>query len=256
MSEDVRRVALTTDIGEGFGIWRLGDDEALMKIVTAANVACGFHGGDPRIMRATCEMAAENAVAIGAQVSYRDLAGFGRRFVDADVDELIDDLLYQMGALDIFARLAGSSVSYVRAHGALYNAAATHKGHARAIVEATRLFDPSLPILCQDGTATWTIAQESGIRVVAEAFVDRAYTADGLLLPRTQPNALVTDPDEAAQRAVRMVTHGRITAQSGEEFPISAQALLVHSDTPGAVEVARRTRKALQKAGIQLSAQL
>lgn len=247
-----RQVALTTDIGEGFGMWEIADDEALLNLVTSANIACGFHAGDPDIMRRTCATAVANGVAIGAQVSYRDLAGFGRRYVAVPGPTLTNDLLYQMGALEAFAQVAGGSISYIRAHGALYNVAATNTEHAQAIVDATRLFNPDLPLLCQVGTETWRIAQEHGIRTVAEAFVDRAYTADGLLLPRTEPHAMLTDPEEAAQRAVDMVFNGKITAVDGTSIPIQADALLVHCDTTGSVEIARATQRALREANAEL----
>ena len=246
------RVALTTDIGEGLGRWSLGEDDALLEIVTGANIACGFHAGDPGIMRRTCATAVANGVAIGAQVSYRDLHGFGRRYVAVPGPELTDDLLYQAGALAVFARLAGGRVDYFRAHGALYNVSATDTEHARALVDAAVQFDPSLPLLCQAGTEVWRLAERAGLRLVAEAFVDRAYTADGLLQPRSEPGALLEDPDEAAERAVRMVTEGRVTAVDGSEVQVRAEALVVHSDTPGAVRIARRTRQALEAADIEL----
>lgn len=246
------RVALTTDIGEGLGRWSLGDDDALLEIVTSANIACGFHGGDPGIMRRTCSTAVRNGVAIGAQVSYRDLHGFGRRYIAVPGPELTDDLLYQIGALQVFARLAGGKIDYLRAHGALYNVSAKNTEHAQAVVEATVQFDKNLPLLCQVGTETWRLGQEAGIRLIPEAFVDRAYTSEGLLVPRGEPAALLQDPDEAAARAVQMVTEGHITAIDGTEVEIQAEALLVHCDTPGAVEIARRTRAALEAAGIQL----
>lgn len=247
------QVALTTDIGEGLGRWSLADDETLLGIVTSANIACGFHAGDPGIMRRTCAISVANGVSIGAQVSYRDLHGFGRRFIDVPRQELTDDLLYQMGALEVFARLAGGKVDFIRAHGALYNASARYTPHAEALVDATVQFDKELPLLCQVGTETWRLGKDAGLRVIAEAFVDRAYTPEGLLLPRTEPNALLRDPDEAAARAVAMVTEGRITAVDGSEIDIEAAALLVHCDTEGAPEIARRTREALEKAGVELT---
>ena len=246
------QVALTTDIGEGLGRWSLGDDDALLEIVTSANIACGFHAGDPGIMRRTCATSVANGVAIGAQVSYRDLHGFGRRYIAIPGPELTDDLLYQMGALEVFARLAGGKVDYIRAHGALYNVAAKDTEHAQAVVDATVQFDKNLPLLCQVGTEAWRLGEEAGLRLIPEAFVDRAYTPEGLLLPRTEPNALLEDGDEAAARAVQMVTEGHITAVDGSEIEIKAEALLVHCDTPGAVEIARKTRAALEAAGVEL----
>ena len=247
------QVALTTDIGEGYGRWSLADDEALLDVVTAANIACGFHAGDPAIMRRTCRQSVQNDISIGAQVSYRDLHGFGRRFIAYTRQELTDDLLYQMGALEVFARLAGGRVDYIRAHGALYNAAATVTEHAQAIVDATTEYNPELPLLCQVGTETWRLGQAAGLRVVAEAFVDRAYTPDGLLVPRTEPNAMLSDPAMASARAVEMVTKGEITAVDGRPIRIKAEAILVHCDTAGSVDIARETRKALEAVGVELT---
>ena len=189
-----RRIDLNADLGEGFGVWRLGDDDALLGIVSSANVACGFHAGDPSTMRRVCTRAAAGGVAVGAQVSYRDLAGFGRRFLDVEPAELADDLLYQLAALDGIARSAGGRVSYVKPHGALYNAAVTHEGHARAIVDAVLAFDRRLPVLGLPGSALLRAAEAAGMRPVAEGFADRGYTAAGTLVPRNQPGALVHDP--------------------------------------------------------------
>jgi len=247
------RVALTTDIGEGLGRWTLAEDDALLEIVTSANIACGFHAGDPGIMRHTCATAVANGVSIGAQVSYRDLHGFGRRYIAVPGPELRDDLLYQMGALEVFARLAGGQVDYIRAHGALYNVSAKNTEHAQALVDATVQFNKDLPLLCQVGTETWRLGTEAGLRVIPEAFVDRAYTPEGLLQPRTEPNALLQDADEAASRAVHLATDGVITANDGSQIEVHGEALLVHCDTPGAVDIARRTRQALESAGIELA---
>jgi UPF0271 protein len=246
------QVALTTDIGEGLGRWTLGDDDALLEIVTSANIACGFHGGDPVIMRRTCATSVKNNVAIGAQVSYRDLHGFGRRYIAIPGPELRDDLLYQMGALEVFARIAGGKVDYIRAHGALWNVAVKDTEHAQAIVDATVEFNRDLPLLCPVGTELWRLGKEAGLRLIAEAFVDRGYTPEGLLQPRSEPDALLTEPDEAASRAVQMVTEGHITAVDGSEVEVTAEALLVHCDTPGAVDTARKTRTALEAAGVEL----
>ncbi|MER8003204.1 5-oxoprolinase subunit PxpA [Streptomyces sp. NPDC095613] len=249
-------IAINSDVGEGFGAWGPADEGPLLDQVTAANVACGFHAGDPDILRRTCAASAARGVAIGAQVSYRDLAGFGRRFVDVPAPTLVNELLYQMGALDVFARLAGSRISYVKAHGALYNVAARHGGHAAAIVEAVSLFDRRLPLLCQPRTEVWTRAVEAGLRPLAEGFVDRGYTDEGLLVPRSEPGALITDPDEAARRAVLMARTGTVVSVSGRTVDIAPEggalaALCVHSDTPGAVAIAAAVRAGLAAAGIE-----
>jgi UPF0271 protein len=243
-------VDLNTDAGEGFGAWTLGDDDALLEVVTSANVACGFHAGDPDIMRRICARAASRGVTVGAQVSYRDLAGFGRRYVAVPRASLTNDLLYQIGALDGMCRVAGTRVRYVKAHGALYNAAATDAEHAAAIVDAVRLYDPALPVLCAPGSETARLAAAAGLRVVREGFADRGYTADGRLVSRSAAGALVTDPDEAAARAVRMAAGGVVIAVGGEEVPIEVESLCVHGDTPGAVRIAAAVREALEAAGL------
>lgn len=245
-------VVLSTDIGEGYGAYRIADDEALLGLVTAANIACGFHAGDPGTMRRTCDVSVGNGVAIGAQISYRDLHGFGRRFVAYERRELTDELLYQIGALDAFARRAGGRVGFVRAHGALYNAAASHTEHAQAIVDAVREYDASLPVLCQHGTEAWRLAEAAGLRLLAEGFVDRGYTPDGLLVPRGERGAMVADPAAAAARAVAMATGEQIEAADGSRITVRADALVVHSDTDGAVEIARAARRALEAAGVDL----
>ena len=252
MAEPIAEVAFDTDVGEGFGAWELGDDDALLGVVTAANVACGFHAGDPDILRRTCDRAAELGVSIGAQVSYRDLAGFGRRYIAVPPASLVNDLLYQIGALEAFARVAGTRVSYVKPHGALYNVAARDAEHAGAIVAAVAAYDRSLPLLCQPATEVWRLATGAGVRPVAEAFVDRGYTVEGLLVPRGQPGALVTDPAGAAARAVRMVVESRVESVDGVDVELVPEALCVHSDTPGAVEIARAVRGALEAIGVRL----
>jgi 5-oxoprolinase (ATP-hydrolysing) subunit A len=246
------QVALTTDIGEGYGRWRLADDQALLGLVTGANIACGFHAGDPGIMRETCATSVSSGIAVGAQVSYRDLHGFGRRYVAYERRELTDDLLYQIGALEAFARLAGGRVGFVRAHGALYNVAAEDTEHAGALVDAVWEYDDSLPLLCQPGTETWRAAEAAGLRVLAEGFVDRGYTPAGRLVARSEPGALITDPAVAAARAVAMVTDGEVAAVDGSRVGIRPDALVVHGDTAGALEITRATRAALERAGVEL----
>ncbi|MDI9897446.1 5-oxoprolinase subunit PxpA [Rhodococcus sp. IEGM 1381] len=251
-------VHMDTDIGEGFGVWGRTDDGPLLDTVSAANIACGFHAGDPDILRETTAMAAARGVSIGAQVSYNDLAGFGRRFIDVEVSRLVNDIVYQIGALQAFARIAGSEVAYVKAHGALYNVAADHVGHARAIVDAVKLVDPTLPILCQFDTEVWSMAAGAGIPTIAEVFVDRNYTSSARLVSRRHPAALITDAEAAADRALTMVHTGAVESVDGvvvRVLPASydAVALCVHSDTAGAVEIATHTRKALANDGFDLT---
>src|SRR2546421_1583279 len=192
-------IDLNADLGEGFGVWTLGDDAALLGVVTSANVACGFHAGDPRTMRTVCSLAAAEGVAIGAQVSYRDLAGFGRRFIDVDPVELADDVLYQVGALQAFASAAGARVAYVKPHGALYNAIVHHEAQAAAVVAGVEAFG-ELPVLGLPGSEFLKAAAAVGLRTFAEAFADRGYTPAGTLVPRREPNALLTDTAAVVER--------------------------------------------------------
>jgi UPF0271 protein len=246
-------IDLNADLGEGFGVWRLGDDDALLGLVTSANVACGFHAGDPSTMRRVCARAAQAGVAIGAQVSYRDLAGFGRRFIDVDPRDLADDVLYQVAALDGIARASGSRVSYVKPHGALYNAAVGHEAQAHAVVAAVAAYDEDLPVLGLPGSALLRAAESAGLRAVREGFADRGYTANGALVPRGEPGALVQDPTEVTERAVRMATAQEVVAVDGTTVAVPVESVCVHGDTPGAVELARSVRRALETAGLTLT---
>jgi 5-oxoprolinase (ATP-hydrolysing) subunit A len=246
-------VDLNSDLGEGLGSWSLGDDDALLEVVTSANVACGFHAGDASIMRRVCDRAVERGVAIGAQVSYRDLHGFGRRFIDMEPRALTDDVLYQLAALDGFARIAGDRVRYLKPHGALYNAIVHHEEQAAAVVAAVQAYDASLPVLGLPGSAWLRLAEEAGLTTVHEAFADRAYTPQGTLVSRRQPGAVLEDADEVAQRCVAMATGRPITDVEGGDLEVDAASICVHGDTAGAVEIARRVRDALRDAGVTLA---
>jgi UPF0271 protein len=244
---------LNADLGEGFGIWRLGDDEALLDLITSANVACGFHAGDPSTMRRICAVAAQRGVTVGAQVGYRDLAGFGRRRIEYAFDDLRDEVIYQIGALDAFCRVAGTSVRYVKPHGALYNTAAIDESQAAAVVAAVTGYDPTLPLLCLPGSVLAQLATGAGLRVVREGFADRGYQSNGTLVPRSVAGALLTKPDEIADRAVRMATEQRVEAVDGALVPCPVESICLHGDTPGAVEHAQRVRSALAAAGVPLA---
>jgi UPF0271 protein len=243
-------IDVNSDLGESYGVWTLGDDDAMLAVVTSANVACGFHAGDPTVLRAACRRAVERDVAIGAQVSYPDLLGFGRRHLDMDVEELRDAVLYQLGALDAFAQVAGSEIAYVKPHGALYHAAATQRSVARAIVAAACEYDPSLAVLGLPGSELLAAAEEAGLEAVGEAFADRAYRPDGGLVSRRDAGSILTDPDEVAERAVRIATDGEVVASDGTVVSVRARSICVHSDTPGAVDLARAVRAALDAAGV------
>jgi UPF0271 protein len=245
---------LNADLGESFGAWTLGDDRSLMRIITSANIACGFHAGDPLTLRRACAMAAGAGVTIGAQISYRDLAGFGRREMDVPADELEAELLYQIAALDGLARVEGASVRYVKPHGALYHRVRKDRAQATALVEAIKSYDPTLPLLTLPTGYAAELAAQAGLTVVAEAFADRGYQLDGSLVPRSQPGAMHTNPAQVAARAVRMMTEGVVTSVQGPEVTIRARSLCIHGDTPGAVALATAVRAALEQAGVQLAA--
>lgn len=243
-------VDLNADLGEGFGVWSLGDDDAMLDIVTSANVACGFHAGDPVGLLRVCRAAADRGVRIGAQVGYRDLAGFGRRFIDVDPEELSAEVIYQIGALSALAAAAGSAVSYVKPHGALYNSIVTHEGQAQAVAAAVRAVNPGLPVLGPAGSAFFEAAEAAGLRTVSEAFADRAYRPDGALVSRREPRAVLHDADEIAERVLGMVLDGRVVAQDGSPISISAESVCVHGDSPGAVQIAAAIRARLRERGV------
>jgi UPF0271 protein len=245
-------VDLNADLGEGFGIWRLGDDEGLLGIVTSANIACGFHGGDAVTMRRLCERAADLGVAVGAQVGYRDLPGFGRRRIEYDLTELRDEIIYQIAALDGFCRLQGDKVRYVKPHGALYNTAAVDVWQASAVVAAIVDYDRHLPVLCLPGSTLAECAAGAGLRVVPEGYADRAYQRDGRLVPRKQPGSVISTVDSVVARAFRLATAGEISANDDSLVAAAVESICVHGDTPGAVDLARRVREALAGAGVRL----
>lgn len=247
------QIDLNADLGESFGSWTLGDDDAMLEVVTSANVACGFHAGDPSVLRHSCDRAAERGVAIGAQVGYRDLPGFGRRFIDMVPAELTDDVLYQIGALEAFAKVAGTRVRYVKPHGALYNAIVHHEAQAAAVVEAVVSYDRTLPVLGLPGSAWLRLAEEAGLTTVGEAFADRAYTPEGTLVSRREAGAVLHDPVEIAERCVRIATQGEVVATDGSIVAAPAGSLCVHGDSPGAVEIARHVRAGLEQAGVSLT---
>lgn len=241
---------LNADVGEGFGRWRLGDDEELLDVVSSANVACGFHAGDPSLLRRTCELAAARDVVVGAQVSYPDLAGFGRRFLDVAPDDLTNDVLYQIGALDALARAAGTRVAYVKAHGAMYNATVSHEAQAAAVVDAVRRYAQSpLPVLGSPGSALLRRAADAGLPAVPEFFADRAYAPDGTLVPRQQAGAVIHLPAIVAERCARFIARGEVVCVDGSVLPVTAESVCVHGDTPGAALVARAVREAVEGAG-------
>jgi 5-oxoprolinase (ATP-hydrolysing) subunit A len=250
----VAGIDLNADLGEGYGVWQLGDDDAMLGIVTSANVACGFHAGDPTSVLRVCRWAAARGVRIGAQVSYRDLAGFGRRFIDVAADDLVADVVYQIGALQAIAHASGSAVSYVKPHGALYNTIVTHREQAAAVAAAVHMVDATLPVLGLAGSVFFDAATRLGLRTVPEAFADRAYRPDGQLVSRREPGAVLHDPAAIADRVLTMVDSGQVTAIDGTQIAIHVESVCVHGDSPGAVQIATAVRDRLTAAGTDIRA--
>lgn len=244
------KIDLNCDMGESFGVYSIGNDAALMPLITSANIACGFHAGDPRVMaRAVC-LALEHQVAIGAHPGFGDLVGFGRRHLDATPGEIESDVLYQIGALSAFAKLA-----HVKAHGALYNLAATNASIAQAIARAIARFDKNLVMVgLANSTTMADAAREYGLRFAREGFCDRAYNRDGTLRSRREPGALIHDPQRAAAQALQMVRDQTVTTPEGETIPLAVDTLCIHGDTPGAVEILRAVRATLENEGVEIRA--
>ncbi|TFC04083.1 LamB/YcsF family protein [Cryobacterium adonitolivorans] len=247
-------IDLNSDLGEGFGRWTLGDDAAMLGIVTSANIACGFHAGDPLVIRETVLGARDAGVYIGAHVGYRDLAGFGRRNMDVSSAELVADVIYQVGALQGIARAAGTTVTYVKPHGALYNTIVHDARQALDVVTAIREIDPTLAVLGLPGSEVLRAADAAGLRSVTEAFADRAYTPEGTLVSRREPGSVLHDAEQVAARMVQLATEGTLTAIDGSTIRVSAESICVHGDSPGATEMAAHVRRALTAASIDIAA--
>ena len=243
---------INSDLGESFGAWRMGDDAAMLGIVTSANVACGFHAGDPAGILETLRAAAQHGVAVGAHVAYPDLVGFGRRNMDPTSQELVADVIYQIGALQGLAAAAGTRVRYVKPHGALYNTIAHDERQANDVITALLAVDPGLTLMALAGSPLIGWARARGLRVVAEAFADRAYNDDGSLVSRRLPGAVLHDADAIAERMLRLVQTGEVESITGRSVPVQADSICVHGDSPGAVEMARRIRARLEQAGVAL----
>ena len=243
---------INSDLGESFGAWSMGDDAAMLEIVSSANIACGFHAGSPAGILATLEQAARRGVSVGAHVGYPDLVGFGRRNMDPSSTELIGDVIYQIGALKGLAAAAGTTVRYVKPHGALYNTIAHDKRQAADVIAAILRIDPALVLVALSGSPLIGMAREAGLSVVAEVFADRAYNADGSLVSRRLDGAVLHDPDIVADRMLRLVETGRIEAVDGSSVELDAQTICVHGDSPDAVAMARALRARLIKAGLDI----
>ncbi|MDE2415363.1 MAG: LamB/YcsF family protein [Comamonadaceae bacterium] len=244
------RIDLNSDLGESLGAWRMGDDAAMLDIVSSANVACGFHAGDPAGILATLKAAQARGVSVGAHVAYPDLVGFGRRNMDVASADLVADVIYQIGALQGLARAAGTRVGYVKPHGALYNTIAHDERQARDVITAIRDVDPDLALVVLAGSPLVGWAQAAGLRVIAEAFADRAYTPQGALVSRRDKGAVLHDSALVAARMLRLVRDGVVEAVDGSLARVQADSICVHGDSPGAVEMARAVRMALESDGV------
>lgn len=251
----MKRIDINCDMGESFGAYTIGMDGDVIRYISSANIACGFHAGDPRVMNRTVKLAQENGVGAGAHPGYPDLAGFGRRNLECTPDEVRDDVIYQIGALRGFCTLHGVKLQHVKPHGSLYNMCVGNETLSRAVAEAIAAVDPSLLWVTLAGAQAGLarrIADAAGIRVVFEAFPDRAYTPDGKLAPRKLPGAVITDPKRAAEQALRMAQEGRVIATDGTVIDMEVQTLCVHGDNPSAVDHVRTIRRTLEAEGLRI----
>ncbi len=246
------QIDLNADAGESFGNWKLGRDEELFPLISSVNVACGFHAGDPLTIRHTLMLANQVGIAVGAHPGFPDLVGFGRREMAATPDEVYADVLYQLGALSAFLRVLQIPLHHTKAHGALYNRATRDPDTARAIAQAAKDLDPTIPLVVLPNTPLETEAIKLGLRTIAEAFPERGYSRDGRLAPRGSAGAWIHNPQEAARRAVQMVLEGVVEAVDGVRVPVRAQTLCIHGDNPSAVEIARTIRDALEAEGVSI----
>ncbi|MEQ6311163.1 5-oxoprolinase subunit PxpA [Delftia acidovorans] len=247
------KIDLNSDLGESLGGWRMGDDAAMLDIVSSANVACGFHAGDPAGILDTLKAARERGAMVGAHVSYPDLVGFGRRNMDVASADLVAGVIYQIGALQGLARVAGTEVRYVKPHGALYNTIAHDRRQATDVITAMRAIDPSLVLVALAGSPLIDWARDAGLTVVAEAFADRGYTPEGTLVSRRDPGAVLHDVDQIAARMLSLVRDGVVEAVDGSLVRIAADSICVHGDSPGAVAIARHLRERFEQEGVRIS---
>jgi len=247
-------IDINCDMGESYGAWKMGADAAVMPLISSANIACGFHGGDPATIRATVKLAVDQGVAIGAHPSLPDLQGFGRRVMKISPQDMYDLVVYQAGAVEAFARAAGARLHHVKCHGALYNMAANDEGLAEAMARAVRDLGGGVMLYALSNSKMMKIGQQSGVRVVGEVFADRGYADDGTLAPRGTPGAMIEDAGVAAERAVAMVEKRLVTSLSGKAIPVSPDTLCLHGDQPGAVAFAHAIRKAFAERRVEVAA--
>ena len=250
----MKTIDINCDMGESYGAWKMGNDAEVMQFITSANIACGFHGGDPATIRQTVKLAVDHGVAIGAHPSLPDLQGFGRRVMKISPQDMYDLVVYQAGAVEAFARAAGARLHHVKCHGALYNMAANDEALSEAMARAVKDLGGSVILYALSGSKSLSIAKTAGVHVAGEVFADRGYADDGTLTPRGKPGAMIEDANVAAERALAMVEKGYVTALSGKPVPVSADTLCLHGDQPGAVAFAKAIRKAFSEHGITVAA--
>ncbi|ABK19065.1 LamB/YcsF family protein [Syntrophobacter fumaroxidans] len=248
------RTDINCDMGESFGSYRIGEDEKVMPCITSANVACGWHAGDPMIMARTLELAARHGVAVGAHPGYPDLLGYGRRNLETFPGEVRNYILYQIGALAAFAGAAGVKLQHVKPHGAMYNLAARDERTAKEVIEAVKAYDPGLILVTLAGSLCAQMAADAGLRVAAEVFPDRAYLTTGQLAPRSMPGAVIHDPEQVKERVLKLVRTGMMTSIDGRDLALRADTLCVHGDNPGACLLAASIREALETSGVRVVA--
>jgi len=250
----MKKIDLNCDMGESYGAWKMGEDAAVMPYITSANIACGFHAGDPATIRKTVQLAVDGGVAIGAHPSLPDLQGFGRRVMKISAQDMYDLVLYQAGAVEAFARAAGAKLHHVKCHGALYNMAANDEALSDAMARAVRDLGPQVFLYCLSGSKSLERAKKLGIKVAGEVFADRGYSDDGSLAPRERPGGMIEDPAQAVRQALAMIGEGRVTSLSGTPIAVAADTMCLHGDQPGAVLFAKELRRAFAEHSISVAA--
>ena len=251
---DMKKIDLNCDMGESYGAWKMGADAEVMPFISSANIACGFHAGDPATIRKTVRLAVDRGVAVGAHPSLPDLMGFGRRAMRISPQEMYDLIIYQAGAVEAFARVAGTKLHHVKCHGALYNMAAVDEGLSEAMVRAVRDLGAGLMLYALSNSLTMKIAKQQNIPVAGEVFADRGYSDDGTLAPRDKPGGMIEEPMAAVKQALAMIEEGCVASLSGKRVAVSADTMCLHGDQPGAVAFAQALRKAFAERGIAVAA--
>ena len=248
----MKTIDLNCDMGESYGAWKMGDDAGIMPLISSANIACGFHGGDPVTIRKTVRLAVDRGVAIGAHPSLPDIQGFGRRVMKISPQDMYDLVVYQAGAVEAFARAAGSKLHHIKCHGALYNMAATDEGLSEAMARAAK--DLGVMVYTLSNSTMMKVVKGKGVRALGEVFADRGYSDDGTLAPRDKPGGMIEDPQQSVKQVLGMIEGGFVTSLSGKRVPVAADTLCLHGDQPGAVAFAKEIRRVFKEKGIAVAA--